>query len=120
MARRRKHIQFKDQPILKLTPTFLGTQINQSAAKEAADYIQTHWTNEGVEVSGIGKDFISVKLPQVFNGISAMFADFTEFNFLVDQELEEDGITLKIYTKDGEVPEEKERKRIFRFARLYY
>ena len=34
------------------------------------------------------------------------------------QELEEDGIS-QIYTKDGEVPEERE-KRIFRFARLYY
>ena len=69
MARRRS-IQFRSTYFETNTNVFRNKLISQR--KEAANTY--NWTNEGVEVSRIGKDFISVKLPQIFNGISAMFA----------------------------------------------
>lgn len=53
---------------------------------------------------------IQVSLPSVFNEISTFFKDMADMNFLVDQELEDDGIKLRIYTNDGNIPEEMKPK----------
>lgn len=53
---------------------------------------------------------IQLTVPSVFHDISQFFKEMTQMNFLVDQELEDDGIKLKVYTNKGEVPEEMKPK----------
>ena len=53
---------------------------------------------------------IQLTVPSVFNDITQFFKEMTRMNFLVDQELEDDGIKLKVYTNKGEIPEEMKPK----------